>query len=342
MLRLLVSLNLLTVLLINEAKGQPDSGDEMVFMKGVCFVAPRKELTSNPFQPIKALGANFVAITPYAFCRPNKPKVNFDYERQWWGETVEGTRQTIQYARDKNLKVKLKPHLWVGGEGWPGSLSFDKDRQWEIWQSSYTEYILRFACMAEDMDVEMLVIGTECKQIVREKPKFWRSLIDKVRDLYGGKVTYQANWDNVKYVSFWDQLDYISVSGYFPLADQSNPSREQVAESWETHLKMLERVHMAYKKPVIFGEYGYCSKEAALKKPWEGGRKDQAPVNMSAQQKGYAVLFREVWEQSWFNGGFLWKWHANHQKAGGNHDNRYTPQNKPAEKVIQEFYSEEK
>ncbi|WP_311195774.1 hypothetical protein [Antarcticibacterium sp. 1MA-6-2] len=36
--------------------------------------------------------------------------------------------------------------------------------------------------------------------------------------------------------------------------------------------------------------------------------------------------------------GFLWKWHHNHANAGGLEDSEYTPQNKPAEKVVRENY----
>lgn len=316
----------------------PDTTERLKTMKGVCFVAPRQELNSNPFEPIKQLGANYVAVIPYAFCREGEPKVNYDYERQWWGETVEGARQTIQYAKAKGLNIMLKPHLWIGGDGWPGSLTFEQESAWQTWEQTYTNYILRFARMAEEMDVTILTIGTECKQIVRDRPQFWRSLIKKVKKVYNGKLTYQANWDNFKHVPFWDQLDYISVSGYFPITDEKQPPEATIANGWEQHLASLKRMHLAYDKPVIFGEFGYCSKQGALSQPWEGGRQDPAPVNMEVQQKGYRVLFQEVWPQPWFQGGFLWKWHADHQHAGGSQNNRYTPQNKPVEKLIQNFY----
>ncbi|PSR06518.1 MAG: glycoside hydrolase, partial [Bacteroidetes bacterium SW_10_40_5] len=234
----------------------------------------------------------------------------------------------------KGLKVMLKPHLWIGGNGWPGSLTFKKESAWQTWQETYSNYILRFARMAQQMDVKILTIGTECKQIVRDRPQFWHSLIKQVKKAYQGKLTYQANWDNFKHVSFWDQLDYISVSGYFPLAEEKQPSEATIAKGWEPYLASLKRMHLAYNKPVIFGEFGYCSKQGALAQPWEGGRQDPAAVNMQVQQKGYQMLFQQVWQQSWFQGGFLWKWYADHSNAGGSDDNRYTPQNKPVEKLI--------
>ena len=44
----------------------------------------------------------------------------------------------------------------------------------------------------------------------------------------------------------------------------------------------------------------------------------------------------------WFAGGFLWKWHVNDLKAGGLTNNNYTPQNKPVESIIKNWYSNDK
>lgn len=338
MLRTILTAIFIASFAIHSTADPPDTGKSLAAMQGVCFVAPQDELKSNPFEPVKELGANYVAVIPYAFCRQNEPAVNYDYPRQWWGETAEGARKTIEYAQEKGLKVMLKPHLWVGGEGWPGGLTFEKANQWETWHTTYTDYILHFARIAEEMNVEVLTIGTECKQLVRKRPEFWRSLIDQVRDVYQGKVTYQANWDNFKHVSFWDQLDFISISGYFPLTEKNNSSDKAIAKAWQEKLKTIERMNLAYQKPVIFGEFGYASKEGALRKPWQGGRNHSAPTDLTVQKQGYAMLFREVWPQKWFRGGFLWKWYANHEKAGGPGNNRFTPQNKPAEEVIRDFY----
>lgn len=36
--------------------------------------------------------------------------------------------------------------------------------------------------------------------------------------------------------------------------------------------------------------------------------------------------------------GGLWKWFHNHGQVGGNNNNRFTPQNKPALEVIKKAY----
>ena len=62
-------------------------------------------------------------------------------------------------------------------------------------------------------------------------------------------------------------------------------------------------------------------------------------VNLEAQSNTMQVLFEEFWNEDWFAGGFLWKWFHDNNGAGGEADNQFTPQNKPAEGIIKSQYS---
>ena len=50
------------------------------------------------------------------------------------------------------------------------------------------------------------------------------------------------------------------------------------------------------------------------------------------------ALLEEFWEEDWFAGGFVWKWFHDHDNVGGKDNNRFTPQNKPAEQILKAFY----
>ena len=73
------------------------------------------------------------------------------------------------------------------------------------------------------------------------------------------------------------------------------------------------------------------------KKPWLVDRNEEA-VNLEAQANAKEALFEEFWSEEWFAGGFVWKWFIHHTRAGGPADNRFTPQNKPAEGVIRDYF----
>jgi hypothetical protein len=307
---------------------------------GVNLVAPPKPFPANPFDPVVDIQAGWTSVIPYGFSRAGEPKVQHNLAWQWWGESRNGARATIQYAHDKGLKVMLKPQVWVRGQGWAGDFTLETEADWQEWEKEYEGFLMPLVKLSDSLGVEMICIGTEYKQAVRLRPEFWRQLIRKIRTMYDGKLTYAANWDNYDKVSFWDELDYIGVDAYFPLSNHKTPSLKNLLLSWETPLKDLEKCSRKYDKPILFTEYGYRSADGAASSQWLTERDHTLPSNMKAQVNAYEALFRTFWKESWFAGGFLWNWFSDHAGAGGMDNNGYTPQNKPASKVIRAWYEQ--
>ena len=78
----------------------------------------------------------------------------------------------------------------------------------------------------------MFCIGTEQGSSVKESPEYWLYLIEEVRKIYHGKITYAGNWDNYKNCTFWNKLDYIGIDAYFPVTNAANPNSQQLSEGW--------------------------------------------------------------------------------------------------------------
>ena len=64
----------------------------------------------------------------------------------------------------------------------------------------------------------------------------------------------------------------------------------------------------------------------------------QTPMQTRAARNATQALFETFWKEPWFAGGFVWKWFHNHAESGGKKDNQFTPQNKPVEAVIRDYY----
>ena len=316
------------------------AGDEIGFMNGVSFVAPPNEFTENPFSSIVDINANWVAIMPFAFTNGNTPEVLFDRERQWWGEKTKGTVKTIELAKQKNLKILLKPHVWVRGQGWTGEFMLSTDDEWEKWERAYTTYILNYARIADSMNVEAFSIGLEFKNVVKERPEFWIDLIKKVRANYHGKLTYASNWDNYQNVTFWDELDFIGIDAYFPMSQEETPSVEILKASWKNEKESLFDLSRKHQKPIVFTEYGYRSMDKGAGNQWEleHHRRFKGQPNFEVQKNAYMALYETFWNESWFKGGFLWKWYPDQDRKLDPNNSDYTPQKKPVEKVIMEWY----
>ena len=307
---------------------------------GVNLVSPPRRPDKNPMGSLESANAGWVSIIPYAFSRAGQPQVTANSPRQWWGERTEGARQLALFAREENLKIMFKPHIWVGGQGWAGDYKLETEEDWQIWEKEFDNYVLPLAELAEELKVEIFCIATEYRQIVRLRPAYWDGLIAKIRKIYSGKLTYAANWDNIEHVSFWGDLDYIGIDAYFPLLKEANPSVKDMVEAWKVHKQQVEKLRSKYNKPILFTEYGYCSVDFAAHEPWKVGSRGDAAVNFEAQDNAYEALFQSFWNEEWFAGGFLWKWHINPEARWNRIEKAFSPQNKPAMNTIRKWYGD--
>lgn len=308
-------------------------------INGVCFVSPGKESSFSNFNSFNRISAKWVALTPYAFSRAKEPFVKFNSEHSWWGEQSAGTVAMIKQAKADSLKIMLKPHVWVMGEGWCGQFDLKTDEEWAEWEKDYARYIITYAKIAEKHKVEMLCIGTEYKIAATKREVFWRGLIKAIRKIYNGKVTYAANWDNYANIKFWDDLDFVGVDAYFPLSQSKTANIKELNQKWQIIVNELQTFSKKQNKKVLFTEFGYKSIHFSAWNQWElESIREDVNVNLQAQVNTYSSLFENIWGESWFGGGFLWKWFANDDNSGGLNNSDYTPQNKPVEQIIQKYY----
>ncbi|MAD96117.1 MAG: glycoside hydrolase [Flavobacteriaceae bacterium] len=306
---------------------------------GVSFVASSREINQTNIEPVIAVNANAVTLMPFGFIRnTSSPKLIFNSERQWFGETQKGL---LQYAREfekQKISIMVKPQIWIWRGEFTGNLTMSSEEDWQTLEESYSDFILTYAKAAQDINAEVLCIGTELEQFVMQRHGYWHSLIQKIRKVYKGKLTYAANWDEFKRVPFWKELDYIGIDAYFPLSDKKTPSVADYEEGWIPHKKQIKKVQQENNKPVIFTEFGYRSVDFSGRRPWESNRVE-GQVNFDAQSNGLQAIYNQFWKEEWFAGGFIWKWFVAHDRVGGEKNNRFTPQNKPAEKLLKELYA---
>ena len=316
------------------------SDQEIEKINGVSFVASRDRATQEHIEPVLRLHADYAAVMPFGFVRElNSPEIIFDTERQWFGETQEGAAQYIEILHRNQVKVMMKPQIWIRRGEFTGDMEMDSETDWQLLEASYRDFILTYARLAQNTGTEILCIGTELEEFVMNRPQYWDQLIDEIKGVYKGKLTYAANWDEYFRVPFWGKLDYIGVDAYFPLSEKRSPEVNDLREGWQKWKEGLQELSELKGKPILFTEYGYRSMDYTAKKPWLVDRYEEK-VNLVAQANAKQALFMEFWQEPWFAGGFLWKWFIHHERSGGTDDNRFTPQNKPAEQVVQKYYSQ--
>ena len=307
---------------------------------GVSFAGSKELIDSVDLISVKKIHAKWITLMPYGFIRDGEKEIKHDSNWQWVGETSQGIVSDIQMSKRQGLKVMLKPHVWISRGEYTGEFKLASDSAWVKFESSYSQYILDFARIAEKEQVELFCIGTEWRAFVKERPLFWDSLIKKTKKVYSGKITYAANWDEYGETPFWNDLDYIGVNAYFPLSDSEKPLRAVLEKAWEPILAEMGSLSYSVKKQILFTEYGYRSIEGTTIRPWEFYT--EGVVSMGEQEVALDALLYKHWDKTWFAGGFLWKWFNKHPQRGGEENAGYTIQNKPAELVVKKYYELEK
>lgn len=304
---------------------------------GINYAGPKDKIDFEDIKPLQNIHAGWISLMPYSFSQPDEAVLNYEINWQWWGEKSEGVIEMIRLAREANLKVMIKPHLWIGRGGmFTGNFGFEKEEDWQTWEKQYAEYVLMYAKIADSLGVEVLCIGTEMNRFAQERPDFWKQFIQEIRAVYSGKLTYAANWDEYQRFPFWEDLDYIGIDAYFPLSEDKNPDVESLFSAWEGEFSKIESIHQKYQKPILFTEFGYRSMDYNAKEPWISDTNET--VNLESQVNALHALFLRFYPEKWFAGGFVWKWFHEHQKRGGDNNDGFTPQNKPAEQLLNDWF----
>lgn len=308
------------------------SSNEITDIRGVSYVATRNPIEASNMSPLKSIHANYVAVIPFALGTWDSPSLRFNENNQWWGETEEGVKTTIQLARDQGQKIMIKPQVWFRGGFYTGYFELKNEQDWTEFENNYSKYILMFARIAEETNTELFCIGTEFEKFVNERPVYWNELIVEVRKIYKGKLTYAGNWDSYKKLSLWVNLDFIGVDAYFPLTKEKYVTEDSIRSGWKRWIDEMESVSNKFKKQIVLTEIGYRSIEFAGKEPWlsSGGQ----TLNLENQKLLYQVMFEEVWSRPFIEGGFLWKWFPDQINSGGEDHLGFTPQNKPAQSEL--------
>jgi hypothetical protein len=287
---------------------------------------------------LRRIHASWISQTPFGWQRQlDRPPVLLatrHYE-VYWGESDEGLQETARLARERGIKVLLKPHIWTHG-GWSGSIVMRKEADWAPWFATYRKFILHYAKLAQRCGMEAFAVGTELGGTTSREQE-WRSIIADVRKHYSGSIVYCANWaEDLEHVRFWDAVDWIGVQAYYPLTERTEPTIDDLLRAWQGPLGDLSAFSQRWKKPVVITEVGYHSLDNAASRPWEWDL--VGSLSLETQARCYEALMTSIRRFPAIRGVFIWKWHPDYDNAGGVRDTEFTPERKPAETVLKRAF----
>ena len=288
------------------------------------------------------LGVTHVTLVSFGWQRAaDDPRVRIDTSDGWYSESHRGIRALARQADSLGMGVILKPHIWIGGYDEVqdrSEIGFATQAAWDRWEASYRRFLMVYARLAAEVDADVLVLGTELSSVATTRASFFRALADTVRTVYDGNLTYAANWhDEYRKIAFWEALDYVGVQAYFPLSDGSNPPLDTLQAHWRRHRRALAGVHRRTDRPVLLTEIGYRSARTAAQAPWRWPEKEgSVSPDSTLQAQCYRAFFSTMHRAPWVAGAIIWKWHP---RTSRQRPTDFTPQGKPAERVLYRWFT---
>lgn len=292
------------------------------------------EESNQSLENLKNIGCDWVAINFFYFQdNVNSTIIELDYAK--YSVEPASVIDAIQYCHSIGLKVMLKPMVDCRDGTWRGQIVPSQG-----WFDSYRAILNEWAVIAESNNVELFCLGCEYVETVYWSPQ-WRQIISEVRDRYTGELTYAANVLNERNVVWWDDLDYIGTDPYYPLTELLDPTEQDLQDAWQQRADDLEDWLLANwpDKEIIFTEIGYQSCSGTNKTPWRIGSAD-CTIDLQEQVDCYKALLDQCQDRSWWRGVFWWNWQTdpNAGLPGTTYYPWHTPQNKPVEALLSNYY----
>jgi hypothetical protein len=302
----------------------------MLRINGVHFGAYAKRNKLKKTKTVKSLEVMIERLNPTHVILPviafqeSAVSTNIDYYSSNSVSDLE-VMYLIDIIHESGLKVILKPMVDVIDGTWRAHINFfdfevPTEPTWKEWFSSYTDFQLHFARIAAKKNVDIFIIGCEMVQ-ADKRDNEWRMLIEEVRKIYSGSVTYNSDKYQEDKVKWWDACDIISSSGYYP------------HDKWEEQLQRIEKVVQHFRKPFFFAETGCMNVKGAMNRPnkWkETGRRSD-----DDQATFFQSMFEACDKFKFVRGYGIWEWPislALAKKVG------YCPYKKKAEKIIRSYF----
>ncbi|MEW6237055.1 MAG: hypothetical protein AB1656_16850 [Candidatus Omnitrophota bacterium] len=311
-----------------------------VFQKGMSYPAWSWNVlsltkSSQSIAAMREIGVEWAALCVFWFQdNENSSVITEDPNR--YSASRPSTVKAIADLHAAGIKVLLKPMVGLRNGEWCGTI-----KPSDAWFDAYEAYIADWAKFAADNGVEIFCIGCEFVEAARYKTwaPYWRRIADSVRAVYPGPITYASNHGNEQNIYWWDAVDYIGIDAYYALSSQDNPTLAELTSAWKKQADKIEswRNRVWPDRPVLFTEIGYRSFDGASRQPWDWQQDDPAKVDLQEQVDCYSAALEVLTARDWFYGFYWWNWETN-PNAGGPSDTGYTPQNKPVQALLSDWY----
>ncbi|MGY3408422.1 hypothetical protein ACVWZV_004535 [Bradyrhizobium sp. GM5.1] len=246
----------------------------------------------------KAVGLNTITLVTWVPVDPQSGQIESSFKNPAFGETAQTPAYLAAFtdaAHAAGMNVIWKPQFvldngtnnnvneyFLGSNFYPNGTTFNVN----TFLSNVQQFWSQWAPVAEQHNVEMLILGTEQGQFASAAhTQSWLNTIQTVRSVYSGELTYAENhfgpqpWE--PNVQFWGALDVIGIDDYAPIGNGTANTAYTYAFTHifqslldqgptgipESIPAILYNLHAEFNKPIFFTEFGTTSIDGAMNNP---------------------------------------------------------------------------
>lgn len=299
------------------------------------------EAYARTLQELRSWGATWVSLTPFGRTMDLRPTgVDLTFESPF-EENRAHVLAAIRQAHAAGLKVLLVPHLWVESGAWRAEIDPGTEQGWERWAEGYGRFLLSWAEVARESGADMLSVGVELRSwVTTARAPSFLALIQRVRSVYDGPLTYSANWDDVHETIIWGELDVIGINAFYPLAQREQAELPELMHGGRRVAEQVRELAQDWGRPVLFTEIGYTTRPDPALRPWEWpDAMKNVRVDEWAQAQAYQGLLAPLVDEPGFAGFFVWRVYADPDDLSQEAEWGFSPRGKLAEWVVREAFT---
>ena len=195
--------------------------------------------------------------------------------------------------------------------------------------------------MSADAGVDLFSIGVEMRRwVTTPRVALLRPIVDDVRRVYPGLLTYSANWDDAEDTLIWDAVDLVGVNAFYPLAEREGATLEELRRGGARVAEQLGSFARELRKPILLTEFGYTTRKDPALRPWEWpDGMANVVVDERAQADAYQALLEPIVAADWCAGVFVWRYYADPDDVSQEAEWGFSPRRKLAELVLRDAFT---
>lgn len=207
----------------------------------------------------------------------------------------------LESANSMGIPVFMKVLVTTGDmeNGW----MYVNPENPELWFQTYEYLLFEFIELGKQAGgLAGISIGTELYTLSKQYPSNWNALIQDIRGVYDGSLSYAALITEIKTIPFWNLLDVIGIDAYLPLNRTVGDVSPSVEDMTTLALFYYNRIYAWQQEsgygniPIYFTETGFSSYTGVAASPWldPDDSCDGFVSNSTAQQYAYEALFGAI------------------------------------------------